>query len=68
MTEQDLDKKAAAGELRRLHTSYVREYVSRVEEPVVREYNGRFGRGFALLSPNWDSTRYSRITYYVIPE
>jgi hypothetical protein len=68
MTAQDLDKKAAAGELLKLHTSYVREYVSRVTGPIVRDYDGKFGRGFALLSPNWQSSRYSRITYYVIPE
>ncbi len=65
MTAQDLEAKVAAGELTKLHTSYVRAYVSRKSGEIVRPYKGKFGTGFALLSPNWDSSRYSYITYYV---
>ncbi|MGB4204969.1 MAG: hypothetical protein WBJ84_05035 [Bacteroidales bacterium] len=64
-TAQDLEAKVAAGELTKLHTSYVRTYVSRKSGEIVRPYKGKFGEGFALLSPNWDSSRYSYITYYV---
>lgn len=65
MKIEDLNKKVESGELTKLHTSYFRGYVSRVTGPQVTEYKGRFGEGYAVLSPNWDSTRYAYITYYV---
>ena len=65
MNLETITAKVEAGELTKLHTSYVRRYVSRVTGPEVIEYKGRFGEGYAVLSPNWDSTRYSHITYYV---
>ena len=65
MNIEELNKKVESGELTERHTSYVRRYVSRVTGPEVIEYKGRFGEGYAVLRPNWDSTRYSYITYYV---
>jgi hypothetical protein len=65
MNTQDLEAKVAAGEITKLHTSYIRRYVSRKSGSYVVPYNGKFGKGFAVLSPNWGSTRYSHITYYV---
>lgn len=66
MNAQDLEAKVAAGELTKLHTSLVRTYVSRKNpEGSVMPYKGKFGEGFALLEPNWKSSRYSYITYYV---
>lgn len=65
MKPEDLEKKVESGELTKLHTSYIRKYVSRVNGPYVEDYKGRFGEGYALLSPNWDSSQYSYITYYV---
>lgn len=47
------------------HTSYTRQYISRRGNGRLEPYNGRFGRGYKLLSPNWRSTRYSFVTYYV---
>ena len=64
-TDQDLDAIVADGALTELYTAYVRTYVSRKSGEIVRPYKGKFGEGFALLSPNWDSSRYSYITYYV---
>lgn len=59
------------------HTATVRRYVGRrpykaheAEFPnedgygFFEPYKGRFGEGFALYQPNWDSTMYSYITYY----
>lgn len=65
MDAQDLEAKVAAGEINKLHTSYTRQYVSRKSVGRVVPYKGRFGEGFALLSPNRESSRYSFITYYV---
>jgi len=48
------------------HTSLTKGYVSRKtgSHPFV-PYKGRFGEGFTRLSPNWKSTQYSFITYYI---
>lgn len=65
MNRQDLENQVKTGELTKLHTSYVRAYVSRKTGSYIESYKGRFGEGFAVYSPNWESTRYSYITYYV---
>ena len=65
-TAAALDSMVDARVLGKLHTSLFRGYVSRVDDPSVVPYKGRFGEGYALLSPNWDSTNYSYITYYVL--
>jgi len=54
------------GEIKLHHTSLFRGYVSRTSiESEPSEYHGRFGDGFTMVSPNWDSTNYSYITYYI---
>ena len=65
MKIEELSKKVESGQLKRLHTSYFRGYISRVTGPQVTKYKGRFGEGYAVRSPNWGSTRYAYITYYV---
>ena len=55
------------------HTSLKQGYVSRVkpnsEHPAskgyYKPYSGRFGEGFAELEPNWNSTRYCFISYWI---
>lgn len=47
------------------HTSRARRYVSRMSDGVVEKYNGRFGRGYKVFTPAWDSTIYCYVTYYV---
>lgn len=47
------------------HTSYVREYISRKIDGVVRPYSGRFGTGVMVLRPNNGSSRYSFVDYYL---
>lgn len=64
-TPSKLRKMAANGELTELHTSLCRGYVSRKSEGVVDKYVGKFGQGFTLRSPNFESTRYCHITYFV---
>lgn len=47
------------------HTSRARRYVSRKIEGIVEEYKGRFGVGYKVYTPAWDSTIYCFVTYYV---
>lgn len=58
------------------HTSYFRGYVSRREENPEEpgalgwygEYKGHFGEGFAEYTPNWQSSWYSYVTYWITME
>lgn len=60
-----------AGLLENHHTSYIREYVSRTAykgmefEGDINEYSGRFGKGYTVDRPNWNSNKYSFRTYYI---
>ena len=48
------------------HTAWSEGYISRyLEEGLVRVYSGRFGDGYILSKPSWESTRFHRRTYYV---
>jgi len=48
------------------HTSLCRGYVSR-KDNLVRwdNYAGRFGKGIRVYSPNYESTQYCYVTYWV---
>lgn len=58
------------------HTSLKKGYISRVapnpEHPTTlgcyKPYFGRFGAGFIELTPNWRSTRYCFVSYWIIVE
>lgn len=53
-------------ECRYHHTSTVRGYISRkCKEGIVSEYKGRFGEGYIVRTPRWDTTQYHYVTYYV---
>jgi|DEB0MinimDraft_6_1074348.scaffolds.fasta_scaffold21092_2 hypothetical protein len=47
------------------HTALTRRYISRKTDGLVSAYKGRFGQGYTLEHPNWDSNRYSFISYYI---
>lgn len=47
------------------HTASRRGYVSRKSEGVIESYTGKFGKGYAVITPRWDSTQYVYVTYYV---
>lgn len=53
------------------HTSYARGYASRTlpydDLPVV-PYKGRFGIGYTVDLPSYQSTQYCRRQYYVLKE
>lgn len=47
------------------HTARKRGYVSRKQpDGILIPYSGRFGTGYMLLQPAWDSTQYCFCTYY----
>ena len=67
----DLLKLEASGVLYEHHESTCRGYISRklsLDELPVYPYTGRFGRGFRALLPNWESTNYSRVKYFIYKE
>lgn len=48
------------------HTSLTRGYVSRkCPEGIKESYNGKFGTGYTIKKPNWKSTQYCYIEYWV---
>ncbi|MBO7132262.1 hypothetical protein J6V85_03355 [Candidatus Saccharibacteria bacterium] len=50
------------------HTSYKKGYVSRKltdNEIIAKEYNGRFGKGYTVLTPAYNTTNYCLINYYI---
>lgn len=64
-TREQLAAMVAAGQLVEHHTATRRGYVSRKSSGIVEGYAGRFGAGYVLVSPRWDSTQYVNVTYYV---
>ncbi|MGN0557860.1 MAG: hypothetical protein ACI4IS_00215 [Acutalibacteraceae bacterium] len=47
------------------HTASRRGYESRKSDGHVEEYNGRFGKGYIIVTPRWDTTSYVNIEYYI---
>lgn len=64
-TREQLAAMVAAGQLIEHHTANRRGYVSRKGSGIVEPYAGRFGAGYVLVSPRWDTTQYVDVTYYV---
>ena len=61
----NLDK---SGILFMRHESLSMVYISRKLHPdeyPILPYQGKLGRGFKVLLPNWNSTRYSRVQYFI---
>ena len=53
-------------EYRLHHTALTRGYVSRKCPEGIRErYSGKFGTGYTIKKPNWKSTQYCYIEYWV---
>ena len=61
-TIQDLKDKGYAHH----HTAWTRGYISRMlEHGVPQPYKGRYGVGYTVGIPSYDSTRYYRVAYYI---
>ena len=65
ITFKELMDMVNAGEIIEHHTAMQRGYYSRLTEPRVEPYKGRFGEGYKVTSTNEESTRYMFITYYI---
>lgn len=47
------------------HGASRRGYESRKGNGHVEEYNGKFGKGYIIVTPRFDTTQYVNIDYYV---
>lgn len=71
ITFTELTEMLKNGTLYEHHSAYFSGYVSRTikeEDLVAYPYKGHFGTGYILDTPNWESTRFSRRTYYIFAE
>lgn len=50
------------------HSAMAKGYVSRKLECIIEDYSGKYGKGFKVLYPNYRSTRYVIIQYYIQEE
>ena len=64
-TPAELESLVANGTVRKARTGSRRGYTSRKGNGYVESYSGKFGTGFALITPRWDTTQYVHVTYYV---
>lgn len=49
------------------HTATARGYISRKNpEGIATQYAGKYGKGFRVAKPNWDSTRFYIVEYWII--
>lgn len=64
-TVNEIKQMVCDGRLTEHHTASCRGYVSRKIDGVVRRYSGRYGTGWTVETPRWDSTRFCHITYYI---
>ena len=65
MTIKKFRELEAQGKIILHHTASRRGYVSRKSLGQVEQYNGRFGKGYVLLTPRWDTSTYCNVTYYI---
>lgn len=65
MEIENIQLAVQAGSLKAVKTAMYRGYVSRKIAGYVSTYKGKYGSGYCVYRPNWGSTRYSYVTYYV---
>jgi hypothetical protein len=64
-TPAQLEDLRASGAVYLSHTAKRQGYVSRKSEGQVLEYRGKFGHGFILDTPRFDSTRFHNRSYFI---
>lgn len=47
------------------HTGSRRGYESRKGDGHIEPYKGRFGEGYIIISPRYDTTQYVNVEYYI---
>lgn len=50
------------------HTAAARGYISRKSEGRLERYSGKFGDGYKLHLPRWDTSNYHYIQYWIEKE
>ena len=50
------------------HTATRRGYESRKTDGIIKEYSGRFGNGYIIVRPRFDTTQYVTYEYYIRKE
>lgn len=50
------------------HIASRRGYVSRKSDGIVEHYTGKFGNGYVLVTPRFDTTQYVNVSYYIAKE
>ena len=65
MSPDELRRLENDGILYKHHTSTRLGYVSRKSSGIVNHYSGRFGIGYTLDEPRFDTTKYINRTYYI---
>lgn len=65
MTLNELHEMIINGVIKEHHVATARGYISRKSDGEISSYNGRFGRGYVVRMPRFDSTQYHWITYYI---
>jgi hypothetical protein len=51
---------------KKLHTSYTRGYISRKSTTdCIRPYKGKFGEGYKVFTPCFNSSQYCYVTYWI---
>lgn len=68
MTTAEIKNMVAEGKIKEHHTALFRGYVSRTRGGHVLPYSGKFGKGYMVMSPNWKSSRYSYVTYFIVAQ
>ena len=50
------------------HTGSARGYVSRkanIDSLKAKKYDGKFGKGYTVKTPRWDTTQYVNVEYWI---
>jgi len=47
------------------HSAYFKGYISRLTNGRIEPYQGRYGSGYKIYKPCWNSTWYSVVEYWI---
>lgn len=50
------------------HTAAAKGYISRKVEEKIVEYSGKFGKGYKVCKPRFDTTNFYYVEYWIIVE
>lgn len=50
------------------HTAVAKGYISRRVGEQIVEYAGKFGKGYKVCKPRWDTTNFYYVEYWIIDE